>query len=178
MEAAHIAKDVLSSRFESEAVQLLIKRSVSEAPADQAEPAGSEEMGDARARALHDVQYAAEVRDALDHAKSLKGKSARAIEFQLKANALMNLSRSEEIADIRKYQRESVVHVVHDDHQHQHQRLMEEHQRNLTDLDKVTEPLVHLSHEMKNYKTKSRNNFIDQRSARAAITCVITPVCS
>lgn len=106
------------------------------------------------------MQSDAEVREAFEHGRSLRGKSAKAIEYQLKTNALMNLSRSEELADIRKYQREA-VHLLHDETEHH--RLMDERLKNLTDMEKITEPLVVLSQEMKSFEKKSSNYFTEKR---------------
>lgn len=118
-------------------------------------------MAELRSRgALQDVQAASEVREALEHGRSLRGKSAKSIEYQLKTSALMNLSRGDELADIRKFQRES-QHVMHDEIEHQ--KLMEERNRNLTDLEKITEPLVVLSQEMKSFEKKSSSYFSEKR---------------
>lgn len=157
MQASRLSKEVFSSRFDAEATTFLIRRAVSEPRELEPEP---EEMAELRSRALKDVQTDAEVREAFHHGKSLRGKSAKAIEYQLKTNALMNLSRSEELADIRKYQREA-VHVVHDEAEHH--RLMDERIKNLTDMEKMTEPLVALSQEMKCFEKKSSNYFTEKR---------------
>ena len=154
--ASRVSKEVYSSNFEADATTLLIRRSVNE----PCEPEPSEEMAGLRSQALKDVQTAHEVRDAYEHGRHLRGKSAKAIEYQLKSNALMNLSKAEELADIRKYQRE-VVHVLHDEAEHH--RMMDERLRNINDLENITEPLVALSHDMKCYEKKSSNYFLEKR---------------
>lgn len=118
-------------------------------------------MANLRSRALRDVQINEEVRDAYHQSRSLKGKSAKAIEYQLKTNALLNLSASEELADIRKYQREA-VHLLNDEVERQ--SVMQDRLRHLVDLEKITEPLIALSREMRNYESKSTEYFMDKRS--------------
>lgn len=119
-----------------------------------------EAFSDIKLQALKDVQAMTEVQDALDHGKSLRGKSARSIEFQLRAEALKNLSKSQELADIRKFQRET-VHFLWDDKEHG--RLMDERTKALIDVDKLTQPLNLLSRELRGFEQKSNNYFLDKR---------------
>lgn len=119
-----------------------------------------EAFSDIKLQALKDVQAMTEVQDALDHGKSLRGKSARSIEFQLRAEALKNLSKSQELADIRKFQRET-VHSLWDDKEHG--RLMDERTKALIDVDKLTQPLNLLSRELRGFEQKSNNYFLDKR---------------
>lgn len=119
-----------------------------------------EALSDIKLQALKDVQMMGEVHDALEHGKSLRGKSARAIEFQLRAEALKNLSKSQELADIRKFQREA-VHSFWDERAHG--RLMDERTKNLIDEEKLMQPLNTLSKELRGYEQKSSNYFLDKR---------------
>lgn len=119
-----------------------------------------EAMGDIKLQALKDVQLMHEVHEALEHGKNLRGKSARAIEFQLRAEALKNLSESQELADIRRFQRET-AHSLWDDRAHG--RLMAERTKALIDEDKLTQPLDSLSRELRGYEQKSSNYFLDKR---------------
>ncbi|KAL0104364.1 hypothetical protein PUN28_017235 [Cardiocondyla obscurior] len=119
-----------------------------------------EARSDIKLRALKDVQMMTEVNDALEHSKSLRGKSARSIEFHLRAEALKNLSKSQELADIRKFQRET-VHTLLDDTAHG--RLMNERAKALIDEAKLTQPLNALSRELRGFEQKSSNYFLDQR---------------
>lgn len=154
--ATRVTKEVFSSDFEAKAITIQTKRCSSETR----EP-DPEEMGDLKAQTLKDLQAAEEIRDALEHGKSLRGKSAKSIEMQLKASALLNLSKSEELADIRKFQRESVHSATHDEIKHA--EMMEERAKNLTDLEKLTEPLTKLSQEMKCYEEKSTTYYQEKR---------------
>ncbi|XP_011636910.1 uncharacterized protein LOC105427060 [Pogonomyrmex barbatus] len=119
-----------------------------------------EAMSDIKLQALKDVQMMTDVSDALKHGKSLCGKSAKAIEFHLRAEALKNLSKSQELADIRKFQRET-VHSLWDDKAHG--RLMNERTKALIDEDKLTQPLDTLSRELRGFEQKSSNYFLDKR---------------
>lgn len=119
-----------------------------------------EALRDIKLQSLKDVQMMTDVHDALDHGKNLRGKSAKAIEFRLRTEALKNLSKSQELADIRKFQRES-VHSLWDDRAHG--RLMEERTKALIDENKLTQPLDSLSRELRGYEQKSSNYFLDKR---------------
>lgn len=119
-----------------------------------------EARDDIKLRALRDVQMMTEVNDALEHGKCLRGKSAKAIEFHLRTEALKNLSKSQELADIRKFQREN-VHSLWDDTAHG--RLMSERAKVLIDEDKLTQPLDALSRELRGFEQKSSNYFLDKR---------------
>lgn len=153
-----MSKEVYSSKFESEAVNLLLKQASSEPLKVEPEP---EEMANLRSRALRDVQVSEVVRDTYHKSKSLRGKSAKAIEYQLQTNATLNLSNSEELAEVRKFQREA-AHLLHDEAERQ--VVMEDRLRNLADLERITEPLIALSREMRNYESKSTAYFMDKRS--------------
>lgn len=119
-----------------------------------------EARNDIKLRALRDVQMMTEVNDALEHNRSLRGKSAKAIEFHLRAEALKNLSKSQELADIRKFQSET-AHSLWDDMAHG--RLMSERAKALIDEDKLTQPLNALSRELRGFEQKSSNYFLDKR---------------
>lgn len=119
-----------------------------------------EAMSDIKLQALKDVQMMTEVNDALEHGKSMRGKSARAIEFHLRTEALKNLSKSQELANIRKSQRET-VHSLWDDTAHG--KLMNERAKALIDEDKLTQPFDTLSRELRGFEQKSSNYFLDKR---------------
>lgn len=119
-----------------------------------------ETMNDIKMQALKDVQVMTEGRDLLEHGKSLRGKSARAIEFQLMAETLKNLSKSQELADIRKFQKET-LQTFSDDKAHA--RLIDKRTKVLFDEDKLTQPLDRLSKELRGFEQKSSNYFLDKR---------------
>lgn len=119
-----------------------------------------ETIDDMKMQSLRDVQTMGEVQDALEHAKNLRGKSAKAIEFQLRLDAMKNLTKSQELADIRKFQRET-VHSFWDEKAHG--RLMHERTKALIDEEKLTQPLDALSKELRGYEQKSSNYFLDKR---------------
>ncbi|XP_011877355.1 PREDICTED: paramyosin, short form-like isoform X2 [Vollenhovia emeryi] len=119
-----------------------------------------EARNDIKMQALKDVQRMTEVNDAVRHSKSLRGKSAKAIEYHLTTEALKNLSKSQELADVRKFQRET-VHSLWDDTAHG--RLMNERAKALIDEDKLTQPLGVLSRELRGFEQKSSNYFLDKR---------------
>lgn len=116
-------------------------------------------MSDIKLQALKDVQLTTEVNDAMEHAKSLRGKSAKAIEFHLRTEALKNLSKSQELADIRKFQRDT----VHSLWEEARGRLMNERAKALIDEDKLTQPFDTLSRELRGFEQKSSNYFLDKR---------------
>ncbi|KYM91230.1 Paramyosin [Atta colombica] len=118
-----------------------------------------EAMSNIKLQALKDVRMMTEVNDALKHAKSLRGKSAKAIEFHLRTEALKNLSKSQELADIRKFQKET-MHSLWDDTVHS--RLMNERAKALIDEDKLIQPLDTLSKELRGFEQKSSNYFLDK----------------
>lgn len=177
MQAARVSKEVYSSQLGAEATSFEIRHgpldrtsslyppAVADSIKAQCQQEEQREMGDLRNRALRELQSESQLLEALEHGRSLRGKSAKAIEYQLKSSALVNLSRSEEVADIRKWQRDSAANAAQHDEM-QHQRMMEQRSRmNLTDLDKITEPLQTLSHEMKSFEQKSAHYFLDKRCA-------------
>lgn len=118
-----------------------------------------EAINDIKLQALKDVQMTS-VHDALEHGKNLRGKSAMAIEFQLRAEALKNLSKSEELADVRRLQKET-VHCFWENRAHG--KLMEKRSKVLIDEDKLTQPLNSLSRELRGYEQKSSDYFLDKR---------------
>lgn len=119
-----------------------------------------EAMSDIKLQALKDVQMMTEVNDELKHAKCMRGKSAKAIEFHLRTEALKNLSKSQELADIRKFQKET-VHSLWDNVVHG--RLLNERTKTLIDEDKLMQPLDTLSRELRGFEQKSSNYFLDKR---------------
>ncbi|XP_071856052.1 paramyosin, short form [Bombus fervidus] len=160
-QASHVTREVFPRKFEEfrlKPLPLLVDSARTKAEARQLE----REMADIDFRSLRDVQHMSEVQDALDHGRSLRGKSARAIEFHLTAEAMKNLNKSQELADIRKYQRETASANYSWDCR-DHLKLMEERTRNLLDEDRLTAPLNSLSRELKGYEEKSSNYYLDKR---------------
>jgi len=117
-------------------------------------------MSDIKLRAFKDVQTIGQVHNVSEHGKKLRGKSAKAIEFQLRAEALNNLTKSQELADIRKFQGET-VHPLWGDQEYG--RLIHQRTKNLIDENKLTQPLGILSRELRGYEQKSSNYFLDKR---------------
>lgn len=116
---------------------------------------------DIKLRALKDVQVMAQAHDALEHGKSMRGKSAKAIEFQLRTEAMKNLIKSQQLEDIRKFQGEAVHSLWN---VRAHGRLMDERTKSLLiDEDKLTQPLDTLSRELRGFEQKSSNYFLDKR---------------
>ncbi|XP_066590158.1 paramyosin, short form-like [Prorops nasuta] len=160
-QASHVTKEVFPYKSEdlrwrvplSTRIELL-------RPRTRASRLSPEEMAEIELQSLRDVQAMNEVQDALEHGRNLRGKSARAIEFHLRAEAMKNLTKSQELADIRKFQRESVQSFYED---RNHSRLMLDRTRNLLDEDKLTEPLGHLNKELRGYEQKSSKYFLDKR---------------
>jgi hypothetical protein len=140
VQARRIYKEVFSSKLEVGTDQLLLRRALSEPPEPDTEMS--------RSRATTET-------------RQLRGSSARAVEFQLMSNALAGCSRSEETTDARRYHRE-VVHLLQDEVEN-HQKLVNERARNLTDVEKIAEPLAALSKEMKSYEKKSCGYFLEKR---------------
>lgn len=79
-------------------------------------------------RALKEVQALAEMEEALELAKSLRGKSAKSIELQLRASATRNLTRSRELAGTRRFQRDMTLQTWEE---------TSEKVRNLSDVEKL-----------------------------------------
>lgn len=117
-------------------------------------------MNDIKLQALKDVQVMTEGQDILEHGRSLRGKSARAIGYQLMTETLKNLSKSQELADIRKSQQET-VHTFWDNRARG--RLIDERTKALIDEDKLTQPFDTLSKELRGFEQKSSNYFLDTR---------------
>ncbi|XP_072745178.1 uncharacterized protein [Anoplolepis gracilipes] len=120
-----------------------------------------ETMSDIKLQALKDVQVSTERRDILEHGTSLRGKSARAIGYQLIAETLKNLSKNQELADIRKIQKETVTSL--DDRVHGKLIVERTKRTTLIDEDKLTQPLDRLSKELRGFEQKSSNYFLDKR---------------
>ncbi|XP_017797515.1 PREDICTED: paramyosin, short form-like [Habropoda laboriosa] len=161
-QASHVTREVFPRSFEENRLKplpLLVKSAYARKEAEQIH----REIANINMQSLKDIQNMSEIQSAFDHGKSLRGKSAKAIEFHLRAEALKNLSKSQELADIRKYQREnaSCVNTVWDNREHL--RLMEERTRNLLDEDAITAPLNSLSRELRGFEEKSSNYFLDKR---------------
>ncbi|XP_076748613.1 paramyosin, short form [Xylocopa sonorina] len=157
-EASHVTREVFPRRFEEVKLQplpLLVDSARVKAELRQAE----REM--ANMQALRDVQNMSEVQSALEHGKSLRGKSARAIQYHLWAESLKNLSKSQELADIRKYQREcaSSANLAWD--ARERLRLLED--RCMLDADRLAAPLDSLRRDLRGYEEKSSNYYLDKR---------------
>lgn len=118
------------------------------------------EMAAIDLQCLRDMQALTEARTTLDEARSLRGKSAKAIEIQLRAEAMRNLNKSQELADIRKSQ--LLDQAIWEGREQL--RLSRELTRNI-DIDeaRLTAPLDCLSRELKGYEQKSANYYHDKR---------------
>lgn len=158
VEATHVSKEVQPGKLECTDPSLFKLAHTPQIESDELDP---ETKADMNLQALKDVQALSEIEDALHHGRSLRGKSAKAIEYQLKTSALRNLTRSQELADIRKFQRES-VHVLWDESDHH--RMMDDRFRSLMDVEKSTEPRTTiLNKEMQTYDKTSSQYFLDKR---------------
>lgn len=126
-----------------------------------------QEMSGLEIQALRELQEISALNDTIDYGKSLRGKSAKSIEMQLKTEVFKNLSRAHEMADIRKLQKEVTIQQHHHHHAHreesEHRQIIEEMQTNLTDMEKITEPLSALKRQLKCYEEKTSNYFSDTR---------------
>lgn len=120
------------------------------------------EINDIKMQALRDIQSLNEVQDTLKHVKHLRGKSAKAIEFQLRTEAMRNLTKSQELADIRKFQKET-VHNLCEVNDRAYSRLLNEKAMDLIDEEKLIRPLDMLSKELRGYEQKSSDYFLDKR---------------
>lgn len=118
-------------------------------------------MSDIKMQALKDVQMMTEGRDVLEHGRSLRGKSARAIGYQLVTESLKKLSKSDELADVRKVQKETVQTLLGD--RAHGGRLIVERTKALLDEDKLMQPLDKLSKELRGFEQKSSDYFLDKR---------------
>lgn len=117
------------------------------------------EMASIDLQCLRDMQALTEARTTLDQAKTLRGKSAKAIAIQLHAESLNNLKKSQELADIRRSQ--LLDQAIWEG------REQLRHSRELTrylDIDeaRLTAPLDTLSKELKGYEQKSSNYYMDK----------------
>ena len=154
VEAAHVTKEILHRKLDTIPLETLRPRRKYFLEAE------IQEMADRELQSLKDVQEMSTINDAFEHGKSLRGKSAKSIEMQLKTEALKNLSRGHELADIRKWQREAVQVYWEES---EHHKVMEERQKNLTDMEKISAPLSALKKELKGFEEKTSNYFLDKR---------------
>ncbi|XP_076231700.1 paramyosin, short form [Calliopsis andreniformis] len=157
-QASHVTREVFPRKLEQIRAKPLLFLNSARVRADSRQI--QREMAEINLRSLKDVQTLAEVQDTLDRGKSLRGKSARAIEFQLRAEAMKTLNMSQQLADIRKYQRENLSSVWDG---REHLRLVEARAQNLIDEEKLTAPLNSLSRQLRGFEEKSSNYFLDQR---------------
>ncbi|XP_043256069.1 paramyosin, short form-like [Colletes gigas] len=157
-QASHVTRELFPPRtreFRLRSLPLLVDSARIRSQARQIQ----REMAAIDLQALRDVQTMADVQSALDHGKSLRGKSARAIEFQLTAEAMKNLNVSQQLADVRKCQRENALWDINDTRL----RLLEDRTRNLLDEERLAAPLDSLSRDLKGYEQKSSNYFLNKR---------------
>lgn len=143
------SKDTPSSSSSSSS-----SRRVKEIPSDVT-------MSDLYVQSVRNNEMIKTVKQALDHGRSLRGKSAKAIEFELKTESMRNLSTTTELADIRKYQRET-LQTLWDDRDHE--RMMEDRTRAIQDEEaRLTAPLDDLHKELKDLEIRSSTYFVDKR---------------
>lgn len=108
---------------------------------------------------LREMQEMTEARTVADQVNNLRGKSAKAIEFYLRAEAMKNLNKSQELADIRKAQLLDSA-IWEGRQQLRYSRALA---RNILDEEKLIAPLDSLSKELKGYEKKSSNYYLDKR---------------
>ncbi|XP_053597651.1 paramyosin, short form-like [Microplitis demolitor] len=151
VEATHVTKEILPTNIEETTKS---KRNERPIPLDVT-------MADLMVQTVRNNEKMKHVKQALEHSVRLRGKSARAIEFELRAESAKNLSGTTELADIRKYQREA-MQAMWDERDHV--RMMEDRTKLLKDEEiRLTAPLDDLSQELKELEIKSSNYFIDKR---------------
>ncbi|XP_054004442.1 paramyosin, short form-like [Hylaeus anthracinus] len=166
-QASHVTREVLPRRLEGytrlHSFPLFVESARVRSQARQIQ----RDMASINLQALKEVQALSESQRTLDRNKSLRGKSARAIEFQLTADALRNLATSQQLADIRKYQMERSMWDGRETHlkllEQRTKDLLENRTRDLLDEERLTAPLNSLSRELRGYEQKSSNYFLDQR---------------
>lgn len=158
--ASRVTKDILPRTGENLKRLPMPLMFASARARSEAKQIQQETINDIKMQALKDVQVMTEGQDVLEHGRSLRGKSARAIEYQLMTETLKNLSKSQELADIRKFQRET-VHTFSDDKTHARQ--IDKRTKVLLDEDKLMQPLDRLSKELRGFEQKSSNYFLDKR---------------
>lgn len=108
---------------------------------------------------LREMQELAEARTVAGQVQNLRGKSAKSIEFHLRAEAMKNLNKSKELADIRKAQLlDSAIWEGQ-----QQLRYSRELAKSILDEERLIAPLDSLSKELKGYEQKSSNYFLNQR---------------
>lgn len=159
MHASRVTKDILPRTGEN-LKRLPMPLMFARARSEIQQEIQQETMSDIKMRALKDVQRLTEGQDVLEQGRSLRGKSARAIGLQLVTESLKKLSKSHELADIRKIQKES-VQTFQDDRTHS--RLIVERTKALLDEDKLMQPLDRLSKELRGFEQKSSDYFLDKR---------------
>lgn len=116
-------------------------------------------MNDYEYKSLRDVQTSSNVKDALEHSRRTRGKSARAIEFQLEAQALQNLSESRKLSEMRRFH-ENAMHVMYDETSHSEHTTS---RSRLLESEKLMEPLYDLRHELKSIEQKTNSYASDSR---------------
>nr|XP_033322660.1 paramyosin, short form-like [Megalopta genalis] len=158
-QASHVTREVFPGRLEATRISpwsLFVQSARVRSEARQLQ----RKMAEIDLQCLRDMQALTEARTTLDQAKSLRGKSARAIEIQLRAEAIANLNRSQQLADLRKAQ--LLDEAIFDGRERLW--LSRELTRKLDiDEDRLTAPLGCLSRELKGYEKKSANYLLNQR---------------
>lgn len=117
-------------------------------------------MADLSVQNIRNMQMIKDVKQALETGKRLRARSAKSIEFHLKADALKNLSRSQEEADIRKQQRETMNALQEE---REIESSMHERARRFYKTEEDFERLDELTDELKTLECKSNNYFSDKR---------------
>ncbi|CAG5099933.1 Similar to PRM: Paramyosin (Rhipicephalus microplus) [Cotesia congregata] len=150
VEATHVTKDLLPSNIDETTKSFRNERPI---PLDVT-------MADLMVQTVRNNEKMRHVKQALDHSVRLRGKSARAIEFELRAETAKNLSGTTELADIRKYQREA-MQAMWDERDHV--RMMEDRAKLLKDEEmRLTQPLDELTNELKELDIRSSNYYMDK----------------
>lgn len=151
VEATHVTKDLISSKQDTKLVPQNREHFI---PEDVT-------MADLIVQSVRNNESVKFVKQALEHGQRLRGKSARAIEFELRNESSKNLSCETELADIRKYQREAMQSMWDE---RDHVRMMEDRTKALKDEElRLTAPLDDLTQELKELDIRSSNYFVDKR---------------
>lgn len=158
-QASHVTREVLPGRLDAIRIitpwNLFLESARVRSDARQLQ----RKMAEIDLQCLRDMQSLTEARTTLDQAKTLRGKSAKAIEIQLRAEAMANLNKSQQLADLRK------AHLLDQAifEGREQLRLSRELTRNLIDEERLTAPLDCLSRELKGYEKKSTNYYLNKR---------------
>ncbi|XP_043278332.1 paramyosin, short form-like [Venturia canescens] len=150
VEATHVTKEVLSSCQQAKKSKMSSR--IREMCASQ-EMDQSASMADLSVQTIRNMQMIKDVKQALETGKRLRARSARSIEFQLKADALKNIAKNQE-------QRESMNALREEE---EHECSLKERARRFYKTEEDFERLDELTEELKTLECKSNIYFSDKR---------------